>query len=66
MELQIAEISGEISVADLRLIIRDNIRLWSWGVMLTNKIYFPDKDGMRGKKRKAIMKKAKAKDRKVS
>ena len=32
MELQIGEISGEISVDDLRLIIRDNIRLWNWGV----------------------------------
>ena len=31
MELQIGEISGEISVDDLRLIIRDNIRLWNWG-----------------------------------
>ena len=32
MELQIGEISREISVDDLRLIkIRDNIRLWNWG-----------------------------------
>ena len=34
MELQIGEISGEISVDDLRLIIRDNIRLWNWGVTM--------------------------------
>ena len=36
MELQIGEISGEIpgeiSVDDLRLVIRDNIGLWNWGV----------------------------------
>ena len=35
MELQIGEISGEISVDDLRLIIRDNIRLWNWGVRVS-------------------------------
>ena len=34
VELQIGEISREISVDDLRLIIiRDNIRPWNWGVM---------------------------------
>ena len=33
MELKIREISGEISVDDLRLIKRDNIRLWNWGAM---------------------------------
>ena len=32
VELQTGEISVEISIDVLRLIIRDNIRLWNWGV----------------------------------
>ena len=32
VELQIGEISKEISVDDLCLIIRDNTRPWNWGV----------------------------------
>ena len=32
VELQTGEISVKISVDDLRLIIRDNIRPWNWGV----------------------------------
>ena len=32
VEMQTREINVEISVADLRLIIRDNIRPWNWGV----------------------------------
>ena len=34
MELQIGEISGEISVDDLRLRIWEIIRPWNWGVTL--------------------------------
>ena len=33
MELQTGEIPVEISVDDLRLIIRHIIRLWNWGVI---------------------------------
>ena len=32
VELQTGEISVEIPVDDLRLIIMDNIRPWNWGV----------------------------------
>ena len=32
VELQTGEIAVEISVDDLRLILRDNIQLWNWGV----------------------------------
>ena len=34
VELQTGEISEEISVDDLRLQIRENIRPWNWGVTL--------------------------------
>ena len=32
VELKTGEIAVEISVDDLRLILRDNIRPWNWGV----------------------------------
>ena len=52
MELQIGEISGEISVNDLRLIIRDNIRLWNWGVSNVSLVRFGQNKLNKGKSNK--------------
>ena len=43
MELQTGEIAVKISVDDLRLIIRDNIRPWNWGVITSFTAFLPTK-----------------------